>query len=522
MTIGWRDVSPPDSGTVATDVPPRAIASDSREVHGFPWLLIVWGIVWAILGIAVLQAIGPSPWPIEGTRADDLRASLAVLNHGGPLLLRYLPGTHTPYPVGFGDDQGIYVVVPLLSHWLGLADPVSVLRSLWIGFWAFTLLMSAALYGALFRSRWAGLVAPPTLLVCILSFGFGDIYWISAWVIVTFLPILLFIVRRRPRLDWLALVAIALMCGAVSAIRSEAGLPVVLAALGVALTARLRLPWRGAVVVVMVLAYLSINDVALPALRAHRDHVVGVNLTKGVPTSHPLWHTVYIGLGYEPNRYGIHYEDPYAAAAAQEEHPGVRYLSPAYASALRQEVLALVKHDPGFVVKAELQKAVVELYHVAHYILLLVLLLPAALVARGPARLRRWELALFLPAVVYGALPAIAAAPFRSYELGLLAPLGALGLLAIGSTATRADEAWAGSDARARGADRIRATFQYVRRSWPVQVTVRALLIALVVLIPSALYARHLENEHNRWDLRLQPYPHVVLAERTAGLPTPN
>jgi hypothetical protein len=507
---------------VIADVRPDSPAQPAGASGAFPWLLLAWGLVWAIIGLAALQVIGPSPWPIQGDRAVDLRASLAVLNRGGPLLLKYLPGTHTPYPVGFSDDQGVYVLVPLISHWLGVSDPISVLRDLWLACWSSALLISAALFGAVFRSRWAGLVAPPTLLVCILSFGFGDIYWVSAWVVVMFLPILLLIVRRRPRLDWLALIAIALMCGAVSAIRSEAGLPVVLAAVGAAGTARSRWPWRAAVVVVLVLAYLSINDVALPAIREHRDHVAGVNLSKGTPTSHPFWHTVYIGLGYEPNRYGIHYADAYAAAAAQEEHPGARYLSPAYASALRKEVLAVLKHEPGFVVKSELQKVLVELYHVSHYILLLVLLLPAALVARGPARLRRWEVALFLPAVVYGALPAIAAAPFREYELGLMAPLGALGLLAIGSAAARGDQAWAGSDAGARMAARARATFQTVRRAWPVRVTVRALLIAAVVLIPAALYARHLENEHNQWDMRLQPYPHVVLAERPAGLPTPN
>src|SRR6202035_5192594 len=114
----------------------------------------------------------------------------------------------------------------------------------------------------------------------------------------------------------------------------------------------------------------------------HRDHRIGVNLSAGTPTSHPLWHTLYVGLGYTSNRYGIHYLDGYAAAAAQETDAGVRYLSPAYASALHKQVDALIEHDPGFVAKAEAQKAVVELSHTGCYILLLALLLPGALAAR--------------------------------------------------------------------------------------------------------------------------------------------
>lgn len=514
-------MSAAEARATANDASPDVTAVDNPPVGRFPWLLLAWGVVWAIIGVAVLQLVGPNPWLLEPSRADDMRASLAVLNHGGPLLLKYLPGTHRPYAVGFGDDQGLYVIVPLLSHWLGASDPVSVLRSLWIGAWAVTVLISPMVYGAIFRSRRAGLLAPPTLLVCILSFGFGDIYWVTAWVVVTFLPILLLIVRRRHKLWWLALIGIALVCSVVSAIRSEAGVTVAIAAIGVAATARMRWRSRATLVAGLVLAYISVNQFALPAIRAHRDHVVGVNLTKGTPTSHPLWHSVYIGLGYTANRYGIHYRDAYAIAEVHEVDPGAGFLSPAYSSALRKQVLALVKHDPGFVVKAELQKAVVELSNAGRYIVLLVLLLPAALVARGAARLRPGELALFAPAVLLGALPAIAVVPFRPYELTLFAPLGTLGLLAIGSAAAGVEQVWDGATVRGRLGDRIRATLQSVRSLWPVGVTARALVIAAVVLIPATLYGLHLENEHNQWDLSVQNNPHVVLAE-TAGRPAAN
>jgi MFS family permease len=479
---------------------------------------LAWGLLWAVIGSLTLYLLAPNPWRIQPSRASELRASLRALDHGGPALLGYRPGTRAPYAIGSSDDQGIYAIVPVLSHWLGQSDPIAVLRWLWIAAWAVTQLFSAVVLRALFRSSWAAMLAPPALLVCILFFGFGDIYWVAAWVIVTFMLPLILLARHRPRFLWAALVLIALVAGAATAIRSPAGLPVALAAGAVAVSTGRRLPSRVAVILAVALAYLCPTWIVLPAIREHRDRRVGVDLNAREPTSHPLWHSLYTGLGYTPNRYRIHYLDAYAAAAAQEADPGVRYLSPAYASALHKQVDALIEHDPGYVAKAEAQKAVVELSHAGRYLLLLALLLPAAHTARSPARLRRSELALFLPGLIIGALPAIVAVPFRDYELTLLATLGALGLLAFGSAAARAEDEWRAAKASAVGlAGRVRIALGAVSSEWPVRPTIRALLVAGAILAPAFLFARHLEDEHERWDRSVVNHPTVVLAAGATG-----
>jgi hypothetical protein len=492
------------------------MAGDSR---GSFRRALAWGLLWAAIGALALYFLAPNPWAIQHSRATELRASLAVLNRGGPALLGYKPGTHTPYAIGYSDDQGIYVVVPLFSHWLGQSDPIATLRWLWLAAWTGTLLLSSLAMRAIFRSEWAALLAPPTLLVCIFSFGFGDIYWVAAWIVVTSLPLLILLSRARQRHSWLALVSIALAAGVASAIRSEAGLAVALAAAVVAATANGRLLPRMAVLVGVAVAYLMPTWIVLPAIRAHRDDRVGMDLSANTPTSHPLWHSMYIGLGYTSNRYGIHYLDGYAAAAAQEADPGVRYLSPAYSNALHKQVNALIGHDLGFVVKAEAQKALVEMSHAARYILLLALLLPAALAARGPARLRPLELALFLPALVIGALPAIVATPFRDYELSLLAPLGVLGLLGIGSAAARIQQEWLLSRTGGLGSkSRARTALHDLSSNWPWRPTLLALLVAAAVLAPTFLFARHLEAEHERWD-RHERNPATVLLASFVSMP---
>jgi uncharacterized membrane protein len=474
---------------------------------------LAWGLLWAAIGAAALYVLAPNPWPMQPSRVPELQASLSVLDHGGPALLGYRPGTHIPYAIGYSEDQGIFLIVPVLSHWLGQSSAVVVMRWVWLAAWTSSILFSAAVARSIFRSWWAALAVPPALVVLILSFGFGEIYWVSAWCIVTLMPVLILLARNRPRRMWVALVSIALVAGVVTAIRADAGLPVALGAVAVATMTSRRNAIRLVVILAVAFAYLAPTWIALPAVRAHRDSRVGVDLSAHDPTSHELWHTLYIGLGYTSNRFGIHYLDRYGNVAAHEIDPTLPIPSPAYEETLHRQVDALIEHDPGFVTRAEAEKAVVELFLAAPYLLALALLLPAALTARSPARLRRSELALFIPALVIGVFPAIIAAPFRDYSLSLLGPLAALCLLAIGSLAARAQADWDPIEAAGAGLLlRARLLVRRLLRELPRRATIRSLLVALVILIPVAVLARDLEAAHARWDSRERDQPTVVLA----------
>src|SRR5437588_5810070 len=116
-----------------------------------------------------------------------------------------------------------------------------------------------------------------------------------------------------------------------SSIRSQAGLPIAIAVL-VLLAVR---PWtirrRGAAGLVLVLCYLSIMPLAFAGVRAYRDSWVGdPSFGKGQPTSHPLWHNAYIGLGYLPNQWRIKYLDGVAAATVRQVKPRAQFLSSEY------------------------------------------------------------------------------------------------------------------------------------------------------------------------------------------------
>ena len=144
---------------------------------------------------------------------------------------------------------------------------------------------------------------------------------------------------------------------------------------------------------------------------------------------------------------------------------------------------------------------------------------PSCCLARSPREAGqglRWRSSrCFSRPWLIGALPAIVAIPLRDYELTLLAPLGVLGLLGIGSAAARAQEQWPAWQAAGLGwAARARLALLGPPGSWSRRGTLRAISVAVAILTPSFLLARHLEAEHRRWDSGERSPVTVVLADR--------
>ena len=105
-------------------------------------MLLAWGVLVGLVGALLLLVSAPADWPLQGTRSSGLRDSLAMLNHGGPLLLGRRGGAGALYAVGATDDLGIYIYLPWLAHVFGAADPVSLMRYCYAAMFGLT----AALY----------------------------------------------------------------------------------------------------------------------------------------------------------------------------------------------------------------------------------------------------------------------------------------------------------------------------------------------------------------------------------------
>jgi hypothetical protein len=425
---------PPSEQTDADAALPTSQRSFATIAPLGPYgLMVLAGLAAGIVAALVLFALTPAHWPTLGSQAQELRASLAVLQHGGPLLLGRHGSAGPFYAIGT-DEEGPFVYFPFLSHLFGVADPVSMERYVYI----FLFALGAAIYPPIFykltNSTLAGFFAPIALLVCVRSMGFNDVYWIPAWGALTLLPLIYLFARDWPRLGLLALTGISLTAGWASSVRAGSGLAIVVTA-AIVLLLRRWAWWRLLPsLALLALMYISINSFVFPAIVKHRDERIGARATRALEREEPsphIWHTMYIGLGYLPNDYRIRYEDGVAAARVQHDAPGTRYLSARYDTVIRRAYFSVVRHHPLEVLKQYAAKVLVTAADTAPYLLILLLTAPAMLLIDPERSVRRLWLLITLPAIVLAALQALIAIPLEPYEQGLYGVLGAIGIVGL-------------------------------------------------------------------------------------------
>lgn len=406
--------------------------------------LCVYGLVFAIVVCLVAQLRGAHVTLMD-SRAKSLATAIDVVDHGGPPLL----GSTKPYAdrwqttpaqsyfaAGFSDDPGIYVYLPEAGHVLGVSNPLTLLK--WFSYGSFALLI--AFYPLLFYELFGSLAAAIFAPVAPTAFAFGansDIYWIGAWCALAVLPVLMLVVARRwRRWSTTACIVAGVVASYASSIRSQAGLGVAIAALGIVLLRAPGLRRRLLVGAAVVLAYLSIRPLTIDALQAYRDHEIRAYIDthsiwrESSSTGHPFWHSVYIGLGYLPNRWGIVWNDSSAASYVHRVDPTAPYLSPRYSQILEHRYFTILREDPGLVLRTYAKKAAVELNQaLSHFVLGLVLLPPLLLFGSRRHLLRRWVL-IVLPTLVIQFVPPVLTVP-GVYGLSFI---GAVGLLALIAT----------------------------------------------------------------------------------------
>ena len=404
-------------------------------------LLLLYGVIAFAFAIVHFDSALPDDVRLMQSRSNDLSRSIAVVERGGPPLLgcdrTYLGDVEAPgqrcLASGIGDDQGLYLYVPLVGQLFGETDPFLLLKWMFTWVMAFAVLLYPLIFGTLFRSIPVGLLAPLPLL-----FGFDflqntDIYWIVGWAALLGLPLVL-LALDRDRWDRHAtalLVSAVAVGGFATSIRSQAGLPILIAAAIVALIRGGRWRNRALTLGVVTAAYLVFSSVPLLIAREYRDHSTGVNYSAGAPTSHAFWHPIYLGLGYLENPYGIKWDDSVALAAVVRERPGTVYLSHEYEQTLKGLYLDILREDPGFVAKTYAVKFREVLRQARDEFGLALLLIPALLLTGQELRRRRLFTALAVPALAITVLPPVLTRPEPDYgfQVGFLSVVGLLCLL---------------------------------------------------------------------------------------------
>jgi hypothetical protein len=397
--------------------------------------LLLFGVVVSILGTFELSRVHPAPWTLQGTRSDGLNWTLAAIDRGAPILTALPPDSKFLLPSGGGDDQGLYLFVPWLANALGWEDPVNLLR--WIALLA--LAVPIALFPWMVRaitgSTLAALLSPFALLIGLWLMPLGDIYWVATWVVLLLVPLLLVIDRRWPRHGLLLLLGLLVLASVATSVRAQAGLPALIGAVLVLL----RRPWpgwaRSGAVMLAVVAYLSVGTFGIAAAREVRASQLGGQWTLAgdTGTSHPFWHSAYIGYGYLPNDWDIRYFDNVAYRDVLREDPKAKFLGPSYNRILRERYFRLVGEDPVYAAEVYGSKLLVAMRPAVPALLALVLIWPWLLLV-DPRR-RRWRRdALFLAvAALVGLAAPMVATPFSAYLLGWLPAVLLAAILAGGA-----------------------------------------------------------------------------------------
>ncbi len=197
-------------------------------------------------------------------------------------------------------------------------------------------------------SRIAAIVALASILA--VTSLVGDMYMVESAIVVAVVPWALYFSRQQ-KIGTGALVFgffAGLGAGLANLTRVHAGTPVVLflAVLLFAFRASVR---KRVLVAVLVIAGFTVPMAYFQVLVSRRDSVLE-KISPGyqpVVSHHPFWHTVYCGLGYLNNEYGLKIDAETVDSKVRSIKPGIEYLSPEYESILRTEVFRFAKSPPG-------------------------------------------------------------------------------------------------------------------------------------------------------------------------------
>lgn len=320
---------------------------------------------------------------------------------------------------GFPDDIGIYYFVPWIAKTFGISLDASIhlfLGSLLlIGF-----LVSGGCFLFLFKhwiSKALSLFA--TLLLALVAYFYSDVYIVSYFSVATVVPLFL-LYNQKNKIPYPVLIISGLILGYCNFIRNQAGTGVLLFIFTwIFCNQNLKKKFFCLAVILLFffLPYLHFGYV-----EAKRDAFLQAPKER---LCHPKWHTIYLGLGYLKNPYGIEFNDRIADDKAKSILPGVKNSSPEYERILKDQCIHLLKSDPLFILKTLLAKFLFLCFKA-------LLFLNFGLIFYFYVKPSFRFTLPFLVSALFFSLPGLLAVPFTAYVLGMVSLATLFGVYMIG------------------------------------------------------------------------------------------
>ncbi len=384
-------------------------------------------------------------------RSNVLAATIERLHNTGIPLVIYdpkgfcLPGNGTEVSeyissslspdgygrAGIGDDPGIYYFVPKILDvfHLNLSQATNIflyfliIGGFLIGTVGFLRLFkswparSAAVLGMLFFARFA--------------YKCSDVYVTSMFCVSIVIPWAILLEKRTVSHPWyLYFLACfwGLFLGYSNIVRSHSGDGMVLFLLiWIAMNRSFRIRQK-----LLVAAIFSVFFVIpwfhFRHLEKQRDFFLASKIPnyEASENTHDVWHTLYVGLGYLDNPYGIKPSDKLAYQKALAADPQISYFSNRYESIFRNATIDFVRSHPMFTLRTIAAKTNQLIDYVLVYA-------NVGLLFLFYSRLPRSILFPMLAALMFYGLPGILAVPKTSYVMGLIGISIFIWILSIGS-----------------------------------------------------------------------------------------
>jgi hypothetical protein len=468
---------------------PPLLTSNRLWPRATTTFLLLVGFAMAAIGFATVMSMPDMGW--HSARDAELRATYDAYRETGTLLIKESGsgsyGVQAPAdgPLTFAtwdDDPGSYIIASLMSHVTGSDSPylgLKLAQALLVAIPLLWLPLAVARVVGRARAGFAMLLLPVVILLFNhgatlvgTEYGLSDristlpvysLYGTAASL--AFLSLSLVVLLSTYRLRTVALVGatvgIAVLAATGNMSRSLSGMGVA-AAVGVLWWMHARGPWKwpaalgGALAAIVLAAMLQTG--VMTAINVQRAETTGQAMSE-VPDAHTAWHSLYLGLSYpqplngEPSRFDVTWSDEFGWAKAKEVDPDVLVASEEYDEILRDLYMDEVLADPVGALKLYVQKS---LYLAKHFGGLLLFILTGFVVGMSVrsglrARLGR-VLAIALPLLVLGLVPAIMVMPMLYYYSELAAALGLFAAVSLG-VIVWALTSW---PARVRARERIR------------------------------------------------------------------
>lgn len=316
------------------------------------------------------------------------------------------------------DDPGIYYFVPLIAQRFHLSADAAI--DVFLGGMLGLSVLLGLLGCWLVLRTWPGRLAALVQLALIggLALVTGDVYVAPVAAAVGCVPLFLyFVARGRADVPFaLFLFAAGAATAIAQTVRTYAGTPVWLLIV-TWLVLGFRAPrGRKLVLVGSLVCGIVAWQAFFGAMLDRRDAYL-VRSQPGYAVQHRVhivWSSIYEGLGFLSNDYGLVWNDEAAGANIDRIAPGLRFTSPEYEQVVRGEVMRIVREHPYFTARtlfAKLGVMAMYLLFSAH-----LGLAAAALSARSLVRD-----ASFWPAMALAGLPGVLVMPWHGYVSGFLA-----------------------------------------------------------------------------------------------------